>query len=110
MTHTISEHLPTQIIEIHQLLHEYDRQAIVNDIEQYIGKGFDQLVIDLSHLPYLNSVGLNFLLRLLRDHDGNLSLANPSDQALRLLEVTRLKARFQLFPTVEEAIKTFNES
>ncbi|MFK7807399.1 MAG: STAS domain-containing protein [Saprospiraceae bacterium] len=104
MTHTISEHNATQIVEVHQLLSEFDNKLIFSDIQSHIEKGFDKLVIDLSNLDFMNSVGLNFLLQLLRNSGEKLTVASASDQVLKLLEVTKLKSRFKLSPTVAEAL------
>jgi len=107
MTHTISEHNATQIVEVHELLNEIDNKLIFKDIQSRIENGFDNLVLDLSKLDFMNSVGLNFLLMLLRTSGEKLTVANPSQQVLKLLEVTKLKALFKVAPSVEEAL---NES
>jgi len=105
MTHTISEHNATQIVEVYQLLSEFDNKLISSDIHSRIEKGFDKLIIDLSKLDFMNSAGLNFLLQLLRNSGKNLTVAGSSKQVLKLLEVTKLKSRFQLSPTVAEALE-----
>jgi len=106
MTHTISEHNATQIVEVHQLLNEIDNKLIFTDIQLRIEKGFDKLILDLSQLDFMNSVGLNFLLLLLRNSGEKLIVANPSKQVLKLLEVTKLKSHFKVSSTVEEALET----
>lgn len=104
MTHTISEHNATQIVEVHQLLNEVDNKLIYTDIQSRIEKGFDKLILDLSNLDFMNSVGLNFLLMLLRSSGEKLTVANPSDQVIRLLEVTKLNTHFKVSPSVEDAL------
>ena len=104
MTHSISEHNAIQIVEVHQILNELDNKKIFKDIQSHIEQGFDQLIIDLSKLDFMNSVGLNFLLQLLRNSGDNLMVASPSDQVLKLLEVTKLKTHFKLYPSVDEAM------
>jgi anti-anti-sigma factor len=52
----------------------------------------------------MNSAGLNFLLQLLRNSGEKLTVASPSEQVLKLLEVTKLKPLFKVTPTVEEAL------
>jgi anti-sigma B factor antagonist len=108
MTHTISEHNATQIVEVHQLLNEFDNKRIFSDIQSRIEKGFDKLVVDLSKLDFMNSAGLNFLLMLLRSSGEKLTVASPSEQVLKLLEVTKLKPHFKVTPTVEEALNSHN--
>ena len=105
MTHSISEHNAIQIVEVHQLFNEIDNKLIFKDIQSHIEKGFDRLILDLSKLDFMNSVGLNFLLMLLRSSGEKLTVANPSDQVLKLLEITKLKTHFKVTNSVDEAIK-----
>jgi anti-anti-sigma factor len=109
MTHNISEHNATQIVEVHQLFNEIDNKLILVDIQSRIERGFDKLILDLSKLDFMNSVGLNFLLMLLRSSGEKLTVASPSEQVLKLLEVTKLKPHFKVTPTVEEALNSLNQ-
>ena len=109
MTHYISEHNTIQIVEVHQLLNEIDNKLIIKDIQSHIEKGLDRLVLDLSKLDFMNSVGLNFLLMLLRSSGEKLTVASPSDQVLKLLEITKLKAQFKLSSSVDEALETIKK-
>ena len=110
MTHTISEHNAIQIVEVHRLLNEIDNKLIFKDIQSHVEKGFDRLIIDLSKLDFMNSVGLNFLLMVLRNSGEKLTVANPSEQVLKLLEITKLKTHFKLSNSVDEALKSLNHN
>ncbi len=68
-------------------------------------------VIDISKVGYMNSTGLSFLIRLLtrfRNAGGDLVLLKPSDQARKLLVITKLNNIFSVAQTEEEAIKLFD--
>ena len=110
MTHIISEHHnATQIVEVHQLLNEIDNKLIFTDIQSRTEKGFDKLILDLSKLDFMNSVGLNFLLMLLRTSGEKLTVVSPSQQVLKLLEVTKLKALFKVAPSEAVALEESEE-
>ena len=105
MTHNISSYPSAQVIQIHQLLNEMDSNLIFKDIQNSMAKGIDKIIIDLSKLDFMNSVGINFLLRLLRHCGEKLTIANPSKQVLKLLKITQLHKHFDLYSSVEDALQ-----
>lgn len=109
MTHSFSEHNnQIQVLQVQSLLSEYDNKSIMEEVENHISKGWNKFVIDLSLMDIMNSVGLNFLIFMMKksqNSGGNLALANASENIVKLLEVTKLKSFFQLSPSVDEAMK-----
>jgi anti-sigma B factor antagonist len=70
-----------------------------------------QVVLDMSAVKYLGSAGIENLLHCLSvvvRRDGELKLAALSPQAASLLSLTRVDRFFEVFPTVEEAVNTFD--
>lgn len=113
MAYTISTHDSIQVLEVKSLFNEFDNRIILQEVNQYMEKGFDKLVIDLSHLDFMNSVGLNFLLSLMsksRNNGSELTLASASDQVIGLLEMTKLRNFFRIRGSVEEAMDSFGEN
>ena len=74
---------------------------------QLINEGPPQLVVDLSGLSFIDSMGLGALvsgLKRARAHDGDLRLAGPSDHVAKVLSITRLDQAFLVGDSVEAAL------
>jgi len=113
MTYTIHQHQAIQVVKVENLLNEMSNKKILNDVQSYIEKGFNKFVIDLSDLNFMNSVGLNFLLSMMKNSEksgGELAVANANDQIIGLLEITKLKNMFNLKPSVETALQEFTSN
>lgn len=81
--------------------------AIVNQLEA----GTIMLVVDLTEVDYMNSSGLNWLLRMftkVRNKGGDLVIASPSDAVTKILEVSKLNSIFSIYADVNAAINHFN--
>jgi anti-anti-sigma factor len=66
-------------------------------------------VVDLEQTTFLDSKGLESLLWLQEQCDENLGqvrLCKPDETCRKILNVTRLDARFDIFADVTEAVKT----
>ena len=67
----------------------------------------DQLILDLSELQFVSSVGLGAIIAAhlrCRHHDGEIRLVAPPPKILELLEVTKLTKLFAIYDSVEAAI------
>ena len=72
-----------------------------------------QLVLDLSEVKFLDSTGLGTLVYFLKEvggYDGKMLLANLNENVRNVLEITRLEKVFSVFPSVEEAIRSFGDA
>lgn len=108
MTYAIHEHEAIQVVQVHNLLNELENKAIIQEVEQLVQKGKNAFIVDLSELNFMNSIGLNFLIKMMstsKETNGFLAIANPNEQVLNLLEITKLKSLFNLTPSVEEAFR-----
>jgi anti-sigma B factor antagonist len=73
---------------------------------ELLDRGYDHYVIDLSHLTYMDSMGLGVLVGFRKRVEGSAHLALtglPATQR-KLLELTGLDAAFDSFETLEEAL------
>jgi anti-sigma B factor antagonist len=80
--------------------------AIRDRLHGHVYAGTRHLVLDLSRVTFLDSVGLSLLVglqRILSARDGVLYLAACTVPVLDLLEVTGLTPAFTLYDTVAEA-------
>ena len=100
MSHQFLEHNGSvQVLQVQTLLNEYDNKSIMQDVENKISNGWKNFVLDLSKMDIMNSVGLNFLIFMMKKSNstgGRFAVANASDSIVKLLEVTKLKSFFQL--------------
>ncbi|MGM0602080.1 MAG: STAS domain-containing protein [Bacillota bacterium] len=68
----------------------------------------ENLIIDLSSVPYLDSSGIGFVLsifKFMRDKKGKLILLNPNDKVKRVLEVTKIDTIIKIFYEKEKAVE-----
>ncbi|MCC5945285.1 MAG: STAS domain-containing protein [Bernardetiaceae bacterium] len=83
-------------------------QELLNFVQEQIQEDVKHCAVDISQVGYMNSTGLSFLIRLLtrfRNQGGDLVLVNPSEQARKLLVITKLNNIFSVCDSNSEAIK-----
>jgi anti-anti-sigma factor len=80
----------------------------------YVGAQFvgdqRQIVLDLHQVDFMSSSGMRALLELLkkgRTVDGDLRLADPQPGVQRSLEIAGLVRVLKVYPSREEAIRSF---
>jgi anti-sigma B factor antagonist len=74
---------------------------------QLITDGPPQVVVDLSGLSFIDSMGLGALvsgLKRARAHAGDLRLAGPSDHVAKVLSITRLDQAFVVGTDVDAVL------
>jgi anti-sigma B factor antagonist len=67
-----------------------------------------RIVFDLSETRYVDSSGVATfveVLKLVRQHKGEVVLAGVSDRVRGVFEIARLDSLFPMVPTVQEALK-----
>ena len=76
-------------------------------VDRAVGCGATTLIVDLSGLTFMDSSGVNMLLRayhsLMRRH-GRLILVASSGPVRRILEVVRLSPLVPIHPTMQQAL------
>jgi anti-sigma B factor antagonist len=81
-------------------------------LQEVFAQGKYMLVIDLSELDFMSSLGLGSLIRAhtrCRDNQGQLSLVNPQPRILRIFKTTRLTELFEMYPSVEDAVQSMQK-
>lgn len=87
----------------------YNSQAIRENLETLISKGYLYFFLNLEQVSYIDSSGLGVFLGIhskLMKLSGFIRLVSPSEKVRYVLELTKLKSLLQIFPTVEEATKS----
>lgn len=100
-----------RIIELEGRLDVHLSMEIEIAVNQIIDNGDIKIIFDLSNAKYLSSSGLRILiaaLRKLNKLDGKLVLVNLNDAVRKIFEVVELIDLFEIYPSVEEALKYFN--
>lgn len=107
-TYTLHPSEVVNVLQVYDLLSEYSNREILQAAQARIDEGFTNFVVDLSGIPYMNSVGLNFLITLqsrCTDRSGRLVVAGASAKIIQLLEITKLRPLFHLTDSVEAAVQ-----
>ncbi|MBD3375813.1 anti-sigma factor antagonist [candidate division KSB1 bacterium] len=87
-----------------------DSEKFRKVVDQAIEEEQTNIIVDMSHVSWMNSAGLGMLisaLTSLRSSGGDLRLANLNDRLRRPLQITKLDSVFQEYETVESAIKSY---
>lgn len=87
-----------------------DASLLHDKLYELIESDKKRIIIDLSGVEWMNSTGLGILISTyttLRNHDGELKLANVTDKIHSLLTITKLVTVFEAHDSVDEAIKSF---
>lgn len=89
-----------------RILSMYDAQPLLDEVENQIKDGHSLFILDLSKTEYLNSEGLNVLLKILtktRTVGGETVLCHPSAELEKLFIITKLTHIFNVLPTIKES-------
>jgi anti-sigma B factor antagonist len=78
-----------------------------------VEQGVNKVVVDLQEVPFIDSSGLAALvsgLKTLGGEASNLKLAAPQSQARLLFELTMFDRVFEIHDSVDDALKSLDES
>ncbi len=110
MTYSIQRQEEIQVLSVDNLISEFENRQILEEVADIIENGSNRFVIDLADLKFLNSAGLNFLISVLtksRNAGGDTVITNVSEDASKLLVLTKLKHVFTTANSVEDARQLF---
>jgi len=88
-----------------------DASLLNEKLYDLIEKGKTKIVADLQKVEWMNSSGLGILisgLTTMRNHNGDLKLANITERIQSLLMITKLLTVFETFDTIEKAVDSFS--
>lgn len=89
------------------LLGTADENDIFATIQKQIDEGKTLCAAEISQINYMNSTGLSVLIRMLtkfRNSGGEMLLVKPSQQAEKLLLITKLNSIFTTVASIEAAV------
>ena len=79
-------------------------------LNETMGNGRYQIVMDLAQTSYMSSAGLRALVAALREckkHNGDVRLAAPSDRVAEVLDLAGLDSLFQTYDDALTAVGSF---
>jgi anti-sigma B factor antagonist len=79
-------------------------------IKELLGQGKTRLVLDLSDVAFIDSAGLGTLVSgftSAQNQGANMKLANLTDRFHEQLNITKLVTVFDVYKSVEDAVKSF---
>jgi anti-sigma B factor antagonist len=85
-----------------------DLRACAGD---FLEQGIRQVVVDLHRVNYLNSTGIGSIIAVhatFRKNGGDVRLTGLSDNVQSLLVITRLIDVFDVYDTMDEAVRSFS--
>lgn len=86
--------------------------AIKRKIDELIAKDVKNIVLNLAHVPYMDSSGLGELIRCyttVRKSGGVMKLAHVTEKIVDLLTITKLITVFEYFDTEAKALESFQK-
>jgi len=82
------------------------------EIRSFLGQGVKKIVVDLSGVTWMNSMGVGALMRCLttaRNHEGNMCLIGLTDKVRSIFVMTQLVRIFNIYESEKQAVESFDE-
>ena len=98
------------VVDVEGQLIVGNRQELKQKVLDELERGDRQFLVDFSRTGYIDSSGLGVLVSLskkIREHGGELRLANLNEDLKTLFELTKLDTLFQISETREQALDSF---
>ena len=79
-------------------------------VYELVDEGSNRFVVDMSHLDFVDSMGLGVLISLLRrvrQREGDVKVSGLSDEVKTIFEITRLHRLFDVCADADAAVKKF---
>ncbi len=89
------------------MMGEPDTGAFRDKIRELLDKGMKRIILDLSGVKWMNSLGLGALISAftsVKNHEGEMVIANVTKKVESLFMITQLIKVFKHYDTVDEAI------
>lgn len=86
--------------------------ALQHQLAALVLQGRKYIVLDLAEVPFMDSSGLNSVLRARSEtlrHDGSLLLAAPGPAVRRLLDLTGVSLTSPLYAATEDALAALGD-
>ena len=81
--------------------------AVEKQLQAVVDQGEKRLVLDLSELTYISSLGLRVFIAVAKEiqkANGKLALAGLNDHIYEIFKIARFTNIFSIYPSCEEAV------
>jgi anti-sigma B factor antagonist len=98
----------TGVIAVRGEIHVSTAPAFSRMLNEAIGAGKTQVVLDLAEVDFIDSTGLSVLLNGLRRvtrRGGRMAIVCTNPTVLRLFVITRLDSTFEIVATRDQALR-----
>lgn len=98
------------ILSVEKELKGEGESTLRERLDELVRQGHLQILVDLQHVPYMDSTELGRLIRShisVRQAGGRVRLCNLSERVTTLMKLTRLDTVLDLYSTEEEALAAF---
>lgn len=98
----------TVVLKGGDLLTELENREVLRSLIEQLPEQSPLVIVDLSHLEFINSVGLSFLISLRREvrhRDGEMCIVTEAPAILKILWITKLYDILRSYTTISEAVK-----
>ena len=99
-----------EIISPQGRLDAYSSNEVEETINSLIEDGYLKIVVNFSETEYISSSGLRVMLaslKKLKRKDGDLKLASLKPYILEVFEIAGLTPIFDIYDSVDDAVKSF---
>lgn len=100
-------------IEIPSKLTTENSNTLITLLRELVEKGEVKIVVNLDRTKRIDSSGIGAIvsqIATLRAKQGDIRLANVHDFVKEVLEITHLDKVIQIYPSLEEAIRSYGNS
>ena len=84
---------------------------LIEAVEEELSKGKNKLILQLKNVSYVDSSGLGAIFdsyKQVVEKDGQLKILNPNIDVKRVLDITKISKKIDIFNNEEEILKSFN--
>jgi anti-sigma B factor antagonist len=102
---------PVVIMELPETLNRESAQTFLLELQPLLESHRPRIVLDCSRVHYIDGSGVEMLLQCLEEamkRDGDLKLSAVSPESEVILEFLRVDRVFEVFPSSEDAVRSFS--
>ena len=84
---------------------------LIEAVEEELNKGKIKIILQLKNVSYVDSSGLGAIFdsyKQVVEKDGQLKILNPNIDVKRVLDITKISKKIDIYNNEEEALKSFN--
>jgi anti-sigma B factor antagonist len=107
---SVREENTISVVDVIGEIDLYEAPLFTELISELIDKGTRKFLVNLEKVNYVDSSGIGALIlneNTVSEAGGLFKLANVTANVAKIFEVTKLDIHFQIFPNVDEGIKSF---